>query len=295
MKMISQNLTSAAPIPAPPVLTDPRHGQDIAPQPAGAPSQTIIHGDCLTVMRSLPDACMDAVVTSPPYNIGVNYRSYDDNRPREAYLDWMDEVAAEIARLLKDDGSLFLNLGTTGPDPWIANDVAARFRKYLVLQNRIAWVKSTTIDGVTRGHFRPVNSARFLNRTNEEVLHFTATGRVPIDRLAVGVPYQDKSNLRRWHHATTDKRCGGNTWFVTYQTVRKATGKHHHPAAFPLELPRRCLKLHGKSGGLVLDPFAGTGTTLVAAKELGWRGIGIEIDETYAETARRRIADAERA
>lgn len=271
-------------------VTDIDTGNDAADHAIDAHAPRVITGDCLQVMRGLPEASVDAVVTSPPYNIGLNYGSYHDNLAREAYLDWMGQVAAEIVRLLKSDGSLFLNLGTTGPDPWIAQDVASQFRQHLVLQNRICWVKSISIDGVTRGHQRPVNSTRFITRTNEEILHFTRTGAVPIDRLTIGVPYADKRNLDRWKGVAEDLRCGGNTWFVPYETVRNAAGKRHHPAAFPLELPRRCLKLHGRSG-TVLDPFVGTGTTLVAARELGWCAMGVEIDETYAETARERVAE----
>lgn len=290
MTIIPQNLNSAAPIPAMFARSGAQHGGQATPRLVDHSHQDVITGDCLEVMRGMPDGSVDVIVTSPPYNIGMNYRSYDDNRPREAYLDWMDQVAAEILRLLTDDGSLFLNVGETGTDPWIGEDVANRFRRHVVLQNRISWIKSITIDEVTRGQFRPVNSARFLTRTHERIMHFSKSGRTGIDRLAVGVPYQDKSNLGRWNHAAADRRCAGNSWFIPYGTVRNAAGKHHHPAAFPLGLPRRCLKLHGKPG-LVLDPFAGIGTTLVAARELGWRAIGIEIDEVYAETARRRIAE----
>ncbi|WP_236938136.1 site-specific DNA-methyltransferase [Frigidibacter mobilis] len=110
---------------------------------------------------------IDAVVTSPPYNIGVAYRSYDDRKPRDIYLAWMEEIAKQIARVLAEDGALFLNLSSTGTDPWIAADVADRFRQRLTLQNRIIWVKSISINGETRGHFKPINSARFLSRTND--------------------------------------------------------------------------------------------------------------------------------
>lgn len=249
----------------------------------------IVQGDCLVAMRAMPAGTVDAIVTSPPYNIGVKYRSTADTRPRLEYLDWMEQIAVEFRRLLTPDGAVFLNLGSTSTDPWIAHDVSARFRDYLVLQNRISWNKSVYVDGRTHGHFKPVNSDRFLGRTYEEVLHWSLRGDLPIDRLAIGVPYEDKRNLSRWQHATEDKRCAGNTWHIAYETVRSGAGKYHHPAPYPVELARRCLKLHGRPG-LVLDPFAGSGTTLVAAQELGWRGIGIEIDPVYAETARQRIA-----
>ncbi|CAM5286311.1 hypothetical protein FALB51S_00434 [Frigidibacter albus] len=69
----------------------------------------------------------------------------------------MEEIARQIARVLAEDGALFLNLSSTGTDPWIAADVAGRFRQRLTLQNRIIWVKSISINGETRGHFKPIN------------------------------------------------------------------------------------------------------------------------------------------
>jgi len=85
----------------------------------------------------MPAGSIDAVVTSPPYNCGVAYRSYDDRKPRDIYLAWMSEIAEQIARVLAEDGALYLNLASTGTDPWIAADVAGRFRQHLTLQNRI--------------------------------------------------------------------------------------------------------------------------------------------------------------
>jgi len=144
----------------------------------------------------------------------------------------------------------------------------------------------------TTGHFKPVNSARFLTPTYEDVFHFTKTGDVTVDRMAVGVPYADKTNIARWHRAA-DLRCRGNAWFVPYKTVTSSEQRAHHPAAFPVELPEWCIRLHGVRPGMtVLDPFVGIGSTLVATKRLGVDGIGIEIDHEYAAFAMERIRDA---
>ncbi len=252
--------------------------------------QTVIHGDCLQMLRALSNASVDVVVTSPPYNIGVAYRSYDDRRPRETYLAWLAEVGVEIARVLNDSGSLFLNVGSTNSDPWIAMDVAGAFRQSFTLQNNITWVKSLSVGEDTFGHFKPIRSYRFLNHTHESIFHFTKSGAVEVDRLAVGVPFKDKSNIARWGHKR-DRRCAGNVWFIPYKTVRSKAQKFDHPAGFPVELPERCIRLHGVEGGIVLDPFLGAGSTLVAAQRLGYPGIGVEIDQHYAETATKRLLE----
>ena len=255
--------------------------------------QRILKGDCLARLREMPDGTFDLIVTSPPYNIGVAYKTYDDNRPRREYLDWLADVGAELKRVLKDDGSFFLNVGDTNADPWIPTDVAGAFRDLFRLQNQLVWVKSIAIGENTVGHFKPINSQRYLNHGHEAVFHFTKSGSVTVDRLAIGVPFKDKTNIARWGHAH-DKRCAGNVWFIPYQTVQSKREKFNHPAGFPVALPRRCMQLHGRLDATVLDPFLGAGTTLVAAEELGLHGTGIEVDEHYVEIAYRRLREAAR-
>lgn len=251
-------------------------------------NQTVALGDCIAYLRIMPSDSVDVVVTSPPYNIGVAYHSYDDKRPRRSYLDWLEEIGHQINRVLKWDGSFFLNVGSTNTDPWVAFDVALAFKSAFVLQNTILWAKSLSIGDDTVGHFKPITSKRFLNNNHESIFHFTKTGQVRIDRLSVGVPFKDKSNIARWGHQD-DRRCAGNVWFIPYKTVRSKAQKFDHPAGFPVGLPERCIKLHGIKEATVLDPFSGTGTTLVAAERLGCKGIGIEIDRRYAHKAVERL------
>lgn len=251
--------------------------------------QTVITGDCLAILAQITTDSVDVVVTSPPYNIGIAYNSYADRRPRADYLAWLTQIGLELRRVMRADGSFFLNVGGTGSDPWVAMDVANAFRDVFVLQNHIVWVKSISIGDDTVGHFKPISSYRYLNNNHEAVYHFTKGGAVAIDRLAVGVPYKDKSNIARWQHAKQDKRCAGNTWFIPYETVRSKAQKFNHPAGFPVGLPERCIKLHGLDDAVLLDPFLGVGTTLVAAHRLGLVGTGIELDADYAAAAIERL------
>jgi site-specific DNA-methyltransferase (adenine-specific) len=223
----------------------------------------------------------------------MNYQSYADKLPRTGYLDWLRDVGIQLSRVLKFDGSLFINLGSTNIDPWLSTDVAAVYRNIFILQNHITWIKSISIGDDTVGHFKPISSRRFLNQNYETIYHFTKLGNVPIDRLAIGVPFKDKSNIKRRGHAQ-DRRCAGNVWYLPYDTVQSKMEKYHHPAAFPLSLPRRCMLMHGVAEATVLDPFLGCGTTLVAADQLGHTGIGIELDPIYAQTAFDRLTTSTR-
>jgi site-specific DNA-methyltransferase (adenine-specific) len=187
----------------------------------------IYHGDCVAGMARLAEKSVDLVVTSPPYNLGIKYSKYQDDQAREAYLAWCLSWGEAVKRVLKDDGALFLNVGASPSNPMLPHELAKTFADHLfTLQNTIHWIKAITIDDddadapISRGHFKPISSPRFLNDCHEYIFHFTKNGTTPIDRLAIGVPYADKSNIARWGHtAGRDKRCRGNTWFIPYKTI----------------------------------------------------------------------------
>jgi site-specific DNA-methyltransferase (adenine-specific) len=260
--------------------------------------------DCLKGLPKLDPVSIDMIVTSPPYNIGKRYHNYNDVRPRDEYLNWMENVAKASKTVLKKNGSFFLNVGGKPTDPWIALDLAERFRKHYVLQNTIHWIKSIAIpkedvgnykaitDDIAVGHYQPVNSTRYLSNCHEYIFHFTQTGDVPLDTLAVGVKYQDKTNIGRWKKANKDLRGRGNTWFIPYETIQNARS---HPAVFPEKLPEMCIKLHGcNKNSLVLDPFMGTGSTALACQKLGVPFIGFEIDATYVQIAKQQLLQQKR-
>ncbi len=167
----------------------------------------------------------------------------------------------------------------------------------LVLQNTLHWIKSITIQPkgqpeVSAGHFKPLNSPRYITDCHEYLFHMTKTGDVKVDRLAVGTAYADKSNISRWGHTGgRDRRCRGNNWFIPYETIRSRVGQRPHPATFPVALAAQCIRLHGEKPGLVmLDPFLGIGNAALAARECGVsKFIGFEIDEEYLAEARARV------
>jgi site-specific DNA-methyltransferase (adenine-specific) len=252
--------------------------------------------------RRLARGSVDVVVTSPPYNLGAPYGKYADARPRAEYVGWMGELAGAVDRVLADDGSFFLNLGGRPKDPWLPWDVARAVGERFELQNVIHWIKSIAIDRVAAGqaagldrdlalgHYKPLRSERYVHGAHEYVFHFSRRGDVPIDRLAVGVPFQDKSNVARWRSSTGDLRCRGNTWFLPYPTIRTRLRDRPHPATFPPELPEWCVRLHGvRRVGRVVDPFVGIGSTAVAAARLGVSASGFDVDRDYLAEATQRV------
>ncbi len=266
----------------------------------GKVKSPIVHNlDCISGMRdNIKPGMIDIVVTSPPYNIGVKYSRYDDRIPRKKYLEWLALWGKEIKRVLKDDGSLFLNIGSKPTSPEVPFQVIEVLTKHFRLQNVIHWIKSIYIDAdsygektdINVGHYKPINSDRFLNDTHEYIFHLTKTGKVPIDRMALGVPYKDQTNIERWKTGKKRLRCRGNCWFIPYDTIQNRASDRPHPASFPPQLAENCIELHGiKKNTVVLDPFMGIGNTGLACRKLDVRFIGFELDADYYRVALERL------
>ncbi|HJT49136.1 MAG TPA: site-specific DNA-methyltransferase [Nitrososphaeraceae archaeon] len=278
----------------------------------------IYNEDCLTFMDKLVSQGIhvNIIITSPPYNINKRYGSYKDDKELDDYLRWLFSVAKSSIEILEDEGSFFLNIGGRPSDPMIPFYVAEKFLEAgYKLQNTIHWIKSIYLsledigkqnmldnrplfdrvklrdddteeyikDGTSVGHFKPIVSDRFLSGFQEYIFHFTKTGNVKIQKLKIGVPYQDKSNVKRWKSGADDQRDRGNVWFIPYPTIQEG---RPHPAVFPVKLPYLCIKLHGvRQHTLVYDPFMGIGTTALACLKLKVDYIGTDTDGEYIKVA----------
>ena len=266
----------------------------------------LLHGDCLEMLPTLEAESIDLVVTSPPYNLGIGYKTFRDTAPRGEYLGWCRQWATEVRRVMADGASFFLNVGAAPANPLMPHQLILELtggdQPLFILQNTFHWIKSITIrtpegSQVSAGHFKPINSKRFVNDCHEYVFHLTKSGVVELDRRAAGVPYVHKSNIARWGHTGgADLRCRGNTWFIPYETIMSRDKERPHPATFPVELVEHCIRLHGKGHATrMLDPFLGIGSSALAALQLGVAEFtGIELDAHYLEVARERIDAMER-
>jgi len=142
--------------------------------------------DCIDWMNSQAEKYIQCIITSPPYNLDIKYGNYADDLPRESYLKWLHDVAVAMKRVLTDDGHLFLNVGYSNIDPWVAMDVAQVFRQVFVLQNNLTWVKHIAVNDQGYGQYKPISSDRFSSATTESIFHFTKEGTVKVDRLSIG-------------------------------------------------------------------------------------------------------------
>jgi site-specific DNA-methyltransferase (adenine-specific) len=260
-----------------------------------------LNGDCLEILPTLAEKSFDLVVTSPPYNLGIAYSSFKDTAPRDEFLTWCKSWATEVKRVMADDASFFLNIGAAPSNPLLPHQLILALTEgddpIFILQNTFHWVKSITVkttgsQQISAGHFKPINSKRYVNDCHEYIFHLTKTGSVALDRRKAGVPYQDKSNIARWRHTGgEDLRCRGNTWFIPYETIQSREGERPHPATFPVALAGQCIRIQGKAEATrMLDPFLGIGSSAVAAKShCITHFTGIEIDPGYLEVARKRL------
>lgn len=228
----------------------------------------IIHGNCLDVLRKSDENSVDLCITSPPYKTEDGYNS-----------DFLFSVFKNTYRVLKPNTLFFLNFGHLAEDkfrPFETCKVALNVG--FKLNDTIIWVKN---------HYKPIQGSRRLNNLTEFIF-MLYKGKMPkLNRLAIGIPYVDKTNAKRFNGGQ-DLHCAGNVWYINYETINSSEEKLHNDR-FPVELPEKCIKLCGYEVKSVLDPFSGSGTTCVAAQKLGKGYIGIDIKKGNCEVALERL------
>lgn len=227
-------------------------------------------------MEEIPDGCVGLAFTSPPYNNG---KEYDQDLSLEEYLALIRRVGEEVYRVLAPGGRYIINIANQGRNPYLP--LTSYFWQVhmeigFVPMGEIIWVKGKGASGnCAWGSWMSARSPRV--RDVHEYLLVLGKGTSRADK---GVSTISRDEFLEYTLSV---------WYVQPERA-KAVG---HPAPFPLELASRVIKLFSYEGDVVLDPFAGSGTTLVAAKALKRRYVGYEIVEGYCELARRRL-DAER-
>lgn len=154
-------------------------------------------------MDSQPESSIPCIITSPPYNLDIKYGKYQDDLPRDSYLKWLADISRAAKRVLTDDGQLFLNVGYSNNDPWVAMDVAQVFRQDFVLQNNFTWIKHILVNNQSVGIYKPINSDRYASPTTESIFHFSKTGKVKVNRLAIG--HRNETH-ERWPELYSESR-----------------------------------------------------------------------------------------
>ena len=244
------------------------------------PQYQILQGDCLELMRGMEADSVDVVVTSPPYNtLGeripqtptgmhatnkwlskVSAVGYNDNMSEGDYCEWLKDVATEVARVLRPGGSYFFNHKVRYRDGWPVHPIDyVRSWPEFKMHQEIIWDR--------RGAFA-FNCQKFAP-SDERIYRMVKIG---------GIPY--------WNQAAAG--------FLSVWPISPLSGERieNHPCPFPIEIARRCIIAACPPGGLVLDPFCGSGSTGKAALLEGFRFVGCELSPEYATIARARCEHA---
>lgn len=249
--------------------------------------------DCIQGMSKLPDGSVDLVFADPPFNIGFKYDVYDDRRTADEYLEWSRGWMEQVARVLKSDGSFWLAIG----DDFAAElKVLATRDLGMHCRNWVVWYY--TFGMHCKAKFTRSHTHLFYFVKDREKFTFNDMSvRVPSARMLV---YGDR-------RANPKGRVPDDTWVLRPQDIPESfqaeedtwhfprvagTFKERagfHGCQMPEQLLGRIIKVSSNEGETVLDPFAGSGSTLVVAKKLGRRHLGFEMSKEYAAAAQERI------
>ncbi len=263
----------------------------------------IVCGDSLEVMRKIPSESIDLMVTSPPY-ADQRKKTYGGVHP-DKYVEWILPITAELKRVLKSDGSFILNIKEKVVDgerhTYVLELILALKKQGWLWTDEYIWHKRNTTPGKWSNRFRD---------SWERCLHFTKQRKFKMFQDEVMVPMGDWAEKRLQNLSENDsKRFNSQSGSGFGKDISKWVGRNmayptnvlhlasecsnrNHSAAFPESLPTWFVKLFSEVGDVVLDPFAGSGTTCVVAKNLDRHYVGIELKEDHCKIANERIEKA---
>jgi len=238
----------------------------------------LIYNDDILKISSIPDNSVDLIVTSPPYNVDIHYNSHTDNLSYEDYLEFTQKWIKKCFDLAKNEGRFLLNIPldkNKGGQKSVGADITN-------IAKDIGWEYHSTIIWNEGNISRRTAWGSFMSASAPYVI-------APVELILV--LYKDswkKNGGSRKNDITKQEFMDwtNGVWTFNGQSKKGAGG---HPAPFPIELPRRCVKLFSFIGDTVLDPFLGSGSTLIASYLQDRKGIGVEIDEKYCNIAIDRL------
>jgi site-specific DNA-methyltransferase (adenine-specific) len=228
----------------------------------------------------LADSSVDLIITSPPYNLDVGYDEYRDDRPYEHYVAWVERWARELYRVARIGGRACINI----PLDSNKGGKQAVYADYVRVFRAAGWLYQTTIIWNEQNISRRTAWGSWLSASAPFVT-------APVEM----VPVFYKETWRRQKDGRTSdlERDEFLQWTLgVWSFPGENPKKVGHPAPFPVELPRRLSKLYAFREDVILDPFLGSGTTAVAAKQTGRRCIGVDLSPEYCEIAAARCRNA---
>ena len=237
----------------------------------------IICNDALSALKDIDDNSVDVVLTSPPYNFDMEYDEHNDKDQNEIYIDTLIPIFSECKRTLRDGGRMIINIQPNYKDYFPSHHyITSRLiDEGLIWRGEVLWLKNNLKKLTAWGSYKSPSSP-YLNYPFEFVEIFSKKS----------IKHEGKKEDIDITKDEFIKYVNGH-WSIAPETRMK---DFDHPAMFPEELVKRCLKLFSYKNDLILDPFNGVGTTTLVSHQLGRRYIGIDISQKYCDIATDRIA-----
>jgi site-specific DNA-methyltransferase (adenine-specific) len=231
-------------------------------------------------LKLIPENSIDLIVTSPPYNVDVHYNSCKDNIIYDEYLEFTEKWLNEAYLLMKSDGRMCLNIPIDKSKGRQGAGFQCVHADVVKIAEKVGWKYFSTIiwneGNISRrtawGSWMSARAPYIIAPVEAIIVFYKEQWK----KIRNGVSDITKREFMEWTNGV---------WTFSGESKKKVG----HPAPFPMELPRRCIKLFSFVGDMVLDPFMGSGTTLIACALLNRKGIGVEIDQNYCEIARKRL------
>jgi DNA modification methylase len=238
----------------------------------------IVQGDAQEVLASLPAASVHLAITSPPYNLRIPYRGYEDHLPPEEYLAWLKEVWSALHRVLVPGGRFVLNVAPTSIKDFrpIHHDLSRDLRDLgYIMRTEIIWYKQTMGRRTAWGSWRSPSNPHIIPSWEYVLVFSKGQWKLEGDRAAVDITAREFETYSDgfWHIPPERKR-------------------HGHPAPFPEELIERIVKFYSYRENVVLDMFGGTGTVASVARHLGRHYLHIDSSAEYCQQAAERVRRA---
>jgi DNA modification methylase len=247
-------------------------------RPADGPFDRVVEGDARSALDVLPTESVHLAITSPPYNLGLPYHGYSDDRPHDEYLEWLREVWRALQRTLVPGGRFVLNVAPTSIKDFrpIHHDLSTDLRALgFIMRTEIIWYKQTMGRRTAWGSWRSPSNPHIVPSWEYVLVFSKGQWKLPGDRAAVDIAPKEFETF------------SDGFWAIPPETRRKG-----HPAPFPEELIERLIKFYSYRGNVVLDMFGGTGTVAAVARRLGRHYLHIDTSREYCELALERIRAA---
>jgi DNA modification methylase len=267
-------------VPGPLARKVPKIPSGPTPPSASPRFQTdrIICGDALDTLAALPPELIHLAITSPPYNVGINYSGYDDARRPEEYLDWLKRVWSELYRVLVPGGRFALNVAPTSIKNFrpLHHDLSTGLRELgFTMRTEIIWYKQTMGRRTAWGSWRSPANPHIVPSWEYILVFSKGSWRLEGDKEKIDIESKEFQTISDGH------------WSIPPERQRRG-----HPAPFPEELIERLVKFYSYRENVVLDMFGGTGTVAAVARRLGRHYLHIDASTEYCQDALARVANA---